>query len=239
MKWDELKQEYTDEFEMLAHRPTSMRVAAVMPGIFPEHGLDTVKTAIGNIQTILLSDDNEIAIDWCNDGVQNVSTENFATVFAKEVTPNILRNVGEIPLRLPTVTTQPIKAHEVNDSFHADVIERHSKRMQECSVYLIQGLPSWANIHVTMVIPSMNPEDRAPRNISIATYIRRLQLDGTIGDEMDQIFAEVLVGNKKTDFIIVPHQFSEDTNRLIQLITSTVQESLPNSSARDTKLLIA
>jgi hypothetical protein len=46
---------------------------------------------------------------------------------------------------------------------------------------------------------------------------------------MDQIFAEVLGGNKNTDFIIVPHQFSDDTNRLIQLIKSTIQESLPDS----------
>jgi hypothetical protein len=150
------------------------------------------------------------------------SSGHFATVFAKEVTPNILRSVGEIPLRLPTVTTQPIKVHEVNDSFHADVIERHSKRMQECPVYLVQGLPSWANIQVMMVIPLTNPEIRAPGNISISNYVRRLQPNGTIGDEMDQIFAEVLGGNKKTDFIIIPHQFSDDTNRLIQLIKSTI-----------------
>jgi hypothetical protein len=225
-KWEELKQEYTDEFVMHTHRLTSMQVAAVLPGVLPEHGLETIKTAISNIQTLLLSEGNDIMIDWCNEGVQNVSTENFATVFANEVTPNILKNVCDIPLRLPLTTSQPIKVHEVNDSFHVDVIARHSQRMKNCTVSLVDGIPSWANIYETMIIPPTNFEARAPMDISIGDYIRRLQLDGTISDNMNQVFTEVLVGNRGSNFVIIPHQFSEDTERLLPTIVSKVQECL-------------
>lgn len=210
-----------------------MQVAAVLPGVLPEHGLEMIKTAISSIQTLLLSEENDIMIDWCNEGVQSISTENFATVLANEVTPNILKNVCDIPLRLPLTTTQPIKVHEVNDSFHADVIARHSQRMKNCSVYLVDGIPSWANIYETMIIPLTNFEARAPTDISIGYYVRRLQLDGTISDNMDQVFTEVLVGNQGSNFVNIPHQ--ADTERLLPTIVSKVQECLPDPYAVSAK----
>lgn len=222
-KWNELNRDYVAELKLHSHRPMSMKVAAIMPGILPEHGLEAVKTAISSIQSLLLSSDNDIAIDWSNEGVMGVSTENFVTLYAKELTQNILRNVCEIPLRLPTATTQPIKVHEINDAYHSDVITSHTQRMQECTVYFFEKIPAWANIYEMNVIPPMDPAVSEP-TMSIGNYIRRLQMDGTIGDQMDQVFVEALNGNAASNFIAVPSRVNADVERLLPMIVSRVQE---------------
>jgi hypothetical protein len=227
-KWMELNNEYLEEYKIIAHRPISMWAAAIFPGILPEHGLEEVKIAICNIKSILLESDNDIMMDWSDDMVQGVTSGNFATLYATKVTKNLLRNVCDIPLRLPNAIVQPIEVGEVNDVYHAEAIANHSRRMQECTVCLIEGLPKWASPSETRIIPPTVPNEDPPANMSIEQYVKSMGPGGTINNEGNQLFEEVLNGNQPTKIVItIPARALEQALALIPIIQEKIQESVP------------
>jgi hypothetical protein len=206
-EWNKLANEHFHSMQLIAQRPVHLVPIAIFPYILPEHGIQQIKERLSSMSAVWESKE-QMAVDWCN--VIHISNANFATLFAPSTRTSLSRIVGETDLDLTFGRFRGIRIQEVGAGFHSEAIEGHTERMRGQQVMEIRNLPEWASIHDTRMHPPMSPGSNNYSNLTVAQYLKRLQEDGSIGEEASALFTEVLQGQVSTSAVVT---FSKQNKR--------------------------
>jgi hypothetical protein len=227
-EWLRLIEQYANEFELISSRPVHFKAIAAFPGILPEHGIHSIKDAILKMGSVRESP-SQIAMDWTNKtNMEHITDSNFAMLYTESVS-SLSRIVTESPISLPFGQVHEINVNEVDTIFHQEAIHKHSKRMQFQQVLLVQGAPTWSDVDTTTIHPPTTPGEEDHSDLTIASFFKIYQANGTIRDrDYDTaLFKDVLTGNVSSSIVMEVSQMSIQAaqHRMIEVKT-ILQETI-------------
>jgi hypothetical protein len=227
-EWLRLIEQYANEFELISSRPVHFKAIAAFPGILPEHGIHSIKDAILKMGSVRESP-SQIAMDWTNKtNMEHITDSNFAMLSTESVS-SLSCIVTESPISLPFGQVQRINVNEIDNIFHQEAIQKHSNRMQFQQVLLVQGAPTWSDVDTTTIHPPTTPGEEDHSDLTIASFFKIYQANGTIRDrDYDTaLFKDVLTGNVSSSIVMEVSQMSIQAaqHRMIEVKT-ILQETI-------------